>query len=95
MLIATTKPIRSEKEPALEILPERLAWFIAGPIIGLLTVALYAVANKHLGVTTSYLQVMTFVRSPRRRRYGASGSSAGSRSARCWRPSFAVVRRRT
>jgi len=28
-------------------------------------VALYAVANKHLGVTTSYLQVMTFVRSPR------------------------------
>jgi len=64
----------------LEILPERLAWFIAGPIIGLLTVALYAVANKHLGVTTSYLQVMTFVRSPR--------------SARCWRPSFAVVRRR-
>lgn len=65
MLIATTKPIRSEKEPALEILPERLAWFIAGPIIGLLTVALYAVANKHLGVTTSYLQVMTFVRSPR------------------------------
>lgn len=49
----------------MEILPERLAWFIAGPIIGLLTVALYAVANKHLGVTTSYLQVMTLVRSPR------------------------------
>ena len=49
----------------MDILPERLAWFIGGPIIGLLTVALYAVANKHLGVTTSYLQVMTFVRSPR------------------------------
>lgn len=49
----------------MEILPERIAWFIAGPIIGLLVVALYAIANKHLGVTTSYLQVMTFVRSPR------------------------------
>ena len=49
----------------MELLPDRLAWFIAGPIIGLLVVALYAVANKHLGVTTSYLQVMTFVRSPR------------------------------
>ena len=49
----------------MDLLPDRLPWFIAGPIIGLLTVALYAVANKHLGVTTSYLQVMTFVRSPR------------------------------
>ena len=49
----------------MELLPERLAWYISGPIIGLLVVALYAVANKHLGVTTSYLQVMTFVRSPR------------------------------
>ena len=49
----------------MELLPERLAWYISGPIIGLLVVALYAVANKHLGVTTSYLQVITFVRSPR------------------------------
>ncbi len=49
----------------MELMPDRLAWFIAGPSIGLLTVALYAVANKHLGCTTSYLQVMTFVRSPR------------------------------
>ncbi len=49
----------------MELLPDRLAWYIAGPIIGLLVVALYAVANKHLGVTTSYLQVMNFVRSPR------------------------------
>ena len=49
----------------MELLPDRLAWFIAGPSIGLLTVALYAVANKHLGVTGCYVQVMTFVRSPR------------------------------
>ena len=49
----------------MELLPDRLPWFIAGPTIGLLVVALYAVANKHLGVTTAYLQVMTLVRSPR------------------------------
>ena len=49
----------------MELLPDRLAWFIGGPLIGLLTVALYAVANKHLGVTTSYMQVVTFARSPR------------------------------
>ena len=34
----------------MDVLPDRLAWFIGGPIIGLLTVALYAVANKHLDV---------------------------------------------
>ena len=49
----------------VDLLPERLAWYIGGPFIGLLVVALYAVANKHLGITTAYLQVMTFVRSPR------------------------------
>ena len=50
----------------MDLLPDRLPWFIAGPFIGLLTVALYAVANKHLGVTTAYLEVMTFLRSPRK-----------------------------
>ena len=49
----------------MELLPDRVSWYIAGPLIGLLAVALYAVANKHLGITTSYMQVMTFVRSPR------------------------------
>ena len=49
----------------MELLPDRLAWFIGGPSIGMLTVVLYAVANKHLGVTRTYLHVMTFVRSPR------------------------------
>ena len=38
----------------MELLPERLAWYIAGPLIGLLVVALYAVANKHLGVPPTY-----------------------------------------
>ncbi len=49
----------------MDILPDRLAWYIAGPLIGILAVALYAVANKHLGITTSYMHVVTFTRSPR------------------------------
>ena len=49
----------------MDVLPERLAWYISGPLIGLLVVALYAVANKHLGVTTAYMQAVNFVRSPR------------------------------
>ena len=65
----------------MELLPDRLAWYIGGPLIGLLTMALYAVANKHLGVTTSYMQVVTFVRSPRMAEMWRVWSSAGSSSA--------------
>lgn len=43
------------------MLPERLPWFIAGPAIGLLVVALYALANKRLGVTQSYVQISKVV----------------------------------
>ena len=39
------------------MLPDRLPWFIAGPAIGLLVVILYALANKRLGVTQSYVQL--------------------------------------
>ena len=46
----------------MQLLPDRIPWFIAGPLIGLLVVALYAVANQRLGVTGSYLQVATFLR---------------------------------
>ena len=38
----------------MDILPERLAWYIAGPAIGLCVVALYALINQRMGVTTSY-----------------------------------------
>lgn len=42
--------------------PDRLPWFLAGPAIGLLVVALYAFANKRLGVTQSYAQLAGAVR---------------------------------
>ena len=44
----------------MEWFPARLPWYIAGPGIGLLVVALYALGNRRLGVTTSYLQTAKF-----------------------------------
>ena len=38
-------------------MPDRLPWFVAGPAIGFLVVALYAIANRRLGVTQSYAQL--------------------------------------
>jgi uncharacterized membrane protein YedE/YeeE len=43
-------------------LPERLPWYLAGPAIGLLVVALYALGNKRFGVSGSYLQAAEFAR---------------------------------
>jgi uncharacterized membrane protein YedE/YeeE len=45
----------------LDILPDRLAWYIAGPLIGLCVVALYALINERMGVTTSYHVVVQMV----------------------------------
>lgn len=46
----------------MHLLPDRLPWFIAGPSLGLLVVGLYAVANKPLGATGAYLQVINLAR---------------------------------
>ena len=45
-----------------EILPDRLPWFIAGPVIGLCVVALYALANQRMGVTSAYAEIGSIVR---------------------------------
>ena len=46
----------------MDILPDRLAWYIAGPLMGLCVVALYALANKPLGATTAYSETVRLVR---------------------------------
>lgn len=46
----------------MDLLPDRLAWYIAGPLMGLCVVALYALANRPLGATTAYAQTLAFVR---------------------------------
>lgn len=46
----------------MELLPDRLPWFIAGPLMGLAVVGLYALANKPLGATTAYSETLKFFR---------------------------------
>lgn len=44
------------------VLPAQLPWFAVGPALGLLVVLLYAVANRPLGATGAYMQVVALVR---------------------------------
>jgi uncharacterized membrane protein YedE/YeeE len=46
----------------MELLPDRLAWYIAGPLMGLCVVGLYVLANRPLGATTAYSQTFSFLR---------------------------------
>lgn len=46
----------------LHLLPDPLPWYIVGPGMGLTIVALYALANLHLGVSGSYVQVLDAAR---------------------------------
>lgn len=41
---------------------EQLPWFVAGPAIGLCIVALYALNNRPLGISGSYVQAVMLVR---------------------------------
>jgi uncharacterized membrane protein YedE/YeeE len=45
----------------VDVLPDRLAWYIAGPILGLVVVAMYALANRPVGATSSYAETLSFV----------------------------------
>jgi uncharacterized membrane protein YedE/YeeE len=40
----------------MPLLPHHLPWYVVGPLIGFCPVALYAVANKHLGASAAYAQ---------------------------------------
>src|SRR5437016_13084000 len=40
------------------MLPKQLAWWIAGPGVGLCVVAMYALANRRLGVSGGWLQLV-------------------------------------
>src|SRR5688572_22861623 len=43
------------------ILSDRIPWFVAGPILGLCVVALYALVNKPLGTTSAYTQTVAVI----------------------------------
>ena len=44
------------------ILPDRLAWWIAGPLLGLLVTGFFLVANQPLGATGAYVETLNFAR---------------------------------
>lgn len=45
-----------------DLLPERLPWFIGGPILGLLIVGLFVLANQPLGASGAYVQTTNLMR---------------------------------
>ena len=44
-----------------QLLPDRIPWYVAGPLIGLIVVGFYVVLNRRLGVTTAYSSVAYLV----------------------------------
>jgi hypothetical protein len=46
----------------LHVITDQAPWYIAGPAMGLIVVGMYAVANKHLGVTGSFVQFVDAAR---------------------------------
>src|SRR5687768_2997278 len=40
----------------MQVLPDQIPWYLAGPGIGLLLVAMYAIGNEHLGISSTYLR---------------------------------------
>ena len=45
-----------------DILPHQLPWYVAGPSLGLLVVALFALANQPLGASGAYVQTAGLLR---------------------------------
>ena len=46
----------------MDLLPDRLPWYITGPALGLLVVGLFLVANQPLGASGAYVQTMNAAR---------------------------------
>lgn len=45
-----------------DVLPDRLPWYVGGPILGLLIVGLFVIANQPLGASGAYVQFSGFLR---------------------------------
>lgn len=44
------------------VLPVPLPWYVVGPFMGLIVAGLYAVTNKHLGISGAYVQFVDHAR---------------------------------
>jgi uncharacterized membrane protein YedE/YeeE len=45
----------------VNLLPDRVPWYLVGPLMGIVVVLVYALLNKRLGVSGSYTQVRMLV----------------------------------
>lgn len=45
-----------------DLMPDRLAWYLGGPILGLLIVGLFVIANQPLGASGSYVHTAGLLR---------------------------------
>ena len=45
-----------------DVVPDRLAWYVGGPILGLLIVGLFVLANQPLGASGAYVQTSGLIR---------------------------------
>jgi len=45
-----------------DLLPDRLAWYVGGPILGLLIVGLFVIANQPLGASGAYVHTVGLLR---------------------------------
>ena len=46
----------------MDILPDRLPWYVTGPALGVLVVGLFLIANQPLGASGAYVQTMKAAR---------------------------------
>lgn len=45
-----------------DVLPDQIAWYLAGPALGLLIVGLFMIANQPLGASGAYVQTSVLLR---------------------------------
>src|SRR5256885_1750052 len=45
----------------IPLLPDRVPWYVVGPLMGIVVVLVYALLNKRLGVSGSYTQVRMLI----------------------------------
>ena len=46
----------------IDLMPDRLAWYVGGPVLGLLIVGLFVIANQPLAASGSYVQTVGLLR---------------------------------
>ena len=49
----------------MHIMETPIPWFIAGPVLGLVVVGMYALTNRHLGISGSYVVLLDATRGKR------------------------------